>query len=319
MDNLSHGRVIGIDVSRDWLDIHCLPDGLQCRMPNEPKGHAAIADIARDRDAVVCFESTGGQEWQLWETLEEEGVIARQVPPAQVKAFARSRGTRAKTDRIDAELIARFFAFRPDAGRRLPTENLRLLRALTSKRAQIVEMRKRLLAQIRAHQKLGTAEMFDSVDTDLKARLDCLIKALEDRIGAAISSDDLLAETAGVLRSIPGIGPVASTMLIAEMPELGAITGEQAAALVGLAPVAHDSGTLRGKRTIAGGRRALRHVMFQAALVAAHHNPSMKTFADRLRKAGKPHKVIITAVARKLVTVANALCKNRQKWTPSTA
>lgn len=319
MDNLSHGRVIGIDVSRDWLDLHCLPDGLQCRMPNGPEGHATVSDLARDRDAVVCFESTGGQEWQLWETLEAEGVIARQVPPAQVKAFARSRGTRAKTDRIDAELIARFFAFRPDAGRRLPTEKLRSLRALTSKRAQIVEMRKRLLAQIRAHQKLGTAEMFDSVDSDLKARLDCLIKELEDRIGATLSGDVLLAETAGVLRSIPGIGPVASTMLIAEMPELGTITGEQAAALVGLAPVAQDSGTLRGKRTIAGGRRALRHVMFQAALVAAHHNPSMKAFADRLRKAGKPHKVIITAVARKLVNLANALCKSRQKWKPSTA
>jgi len=200
-----------------------------------------------------------------------------------------------------------------------PTEKLRLLRALTSKRAQIVEMSKRLLAQIRAHQKLGTTEMFDSIDTELRARLDGLIKELEDRIVAAISSDGLLAETAGVLRSIPGIGPVASTMLIAEMPELGTITGEQAAALVGLAPVAHDSGTLRGKRTIAGGRRALRHVMFQAALVAAHHNPPMKVFADRLRKAGKPHKVIITAVARKLVNLANALCKNRQKWTPSTA
>ncbi|MBU2958966.1 transposase [Paracoccus sp. 1_MG-2023] len=179
-------------------------------------------------------------------------------------------------------------------------------------------MRKRLLAQIRAHQKLGTAEMFDSIDTELKARLDGPIRELDDRIVAAISSDNLLAETAGVLRSIPGIGPVASTMLIAEMPELGTIIGEQAAALVGLAPVAHDSGTLRGKRTIAGGRRALRHVMFQPALVAAHHNPTMKAFADRLRKAGKPHKVIITAVARKLVNLANALSKSRQKWTPST-
>ena len=98
------------------------------------------------------------------------------------------------------------------------------------------------------------------------------------------------------------------------MPELGTITGEQAAALAGLAPVAHDSGNLRGKRTIAGGRRALRHVMFQAALVAAHHNVTLKTFANRLRKAGKPHKVIITAVTRKLITIANALCKKRQKW-----
>ena len=135
MDNLSHGRLIGIDGSRDWLDLHRLPDGHRCRVPNPPAGHAVVADLARDRDAVVCFESTGGQEWQLWALLEAEGVAARQVPPAQVKAFAKSRGTRAKTDRIDAELIARFFAFRPEAGRSLPAEKLRILRALTTKRA----------------------------------------------------------------------------------------------------------------------------------------------------------------------------------------
>lgn len=116
--------------------------------------------------------------------------------------------------------------------------------------------------------------MFEEVDTELRQRIDRLIKELEDRITRAIASDERLSETVGILRSIPLIGPVASTMLIAEMPEIGTITGEQAAALTGLAPVAHDSGTLRGKRTIAGGRRALRHVMFQAALVAAHHNPN---------------------------------------------
>ncbi|WP_226941874.1 transposase [Pseudooceanicola spongiae] len=180
-------------------------------------------------------------------------------------------------------------------------------------------MRKRQLAQMRAHQKPGAAEMFDSIDTELKARLDCRIKAMEDRIGAAISFDDLRAKTTGVLHSIPGVGPVASTMLVAQMHEPGTVTGEQAAALVGLAPVVHNSGTLPGKRTIAGDRRALRHVMFQAASVAAHHNLTMKTFADRLRKAGKPHKLIITAGARKRVNLAHALCKSRQKWTPSTA
>ena len=288
-------------------------------MPNAPAGHVIVAAFARERDAVVCFESTGGQEWQLWALLEAEGVAARQVPPAQVKAFAQSRGTRAKTDRNDAELIARFFVFRPEAGRSLPAEKLRLLRGLTSKRAKLVELRKRLLAQIRAHQKLGTAAMFEDVDTEMQHRIDSLIKELEDRITRAIASDDHLSEMAIVLRSIPGIGPVASTTLIAEMPEIGTITGEEAAALTGLAPVAHDSGTLRGKQAIAGGRRALRHVMIQAALVAAHHNPGLKSFADRLRKAGKPHKVIITAVARKLVTIANALCKSRQKWAAPTS
>jgi len=178
----------------------------------------------------------------------------------------------------------------------------------------LVEMRKRLLAQIRAHEKLGTAVMFEDVDSELKQRIDSLIKELEDRITRAIASDNHLSEMAIVLRSIPGIGPVASTMLIAEMPKIGTITGEEAAALTGLAPVAHESGTLHGKRAIAGGRRALRHVMFQAALVAAHHNPTLRGFPDRLRKAGKPHQVIITAVARKLVTIANALCRNRQEW-----
>lgn len=234
-----------------------------------------------------------------------------------MKAFAQSGGTRAKTDRIDAELIARFLAFRPEAGRSLPAEELCLLRALMTKRAQLAEMHKRLLAQIRAHQKRGTAVMFEDADTELKQRIDSLTKELEDRITQAIASDERLSETAGILRPIPRIGPVASSMLVADMPEIGTITGEEAAALTGLAPVVHDSGTLRGKRAIAGGRRALRHLMFQAALVAAHHNPSLKSFADRLRKAGKPHKVTITAVARKLVTIANAPGKNHQNRTAS--
>ena len=154
------------------------------------------------------------------------------------------------------------------------------------------------------------------MDTELKGILDRQIQQLEVQIEQAIASDEDLATTAAILRSVPGIGPVASTMLIAEMPELGQITGEQAAALTGLAPIAHDSGAMRGRRAIGGGRRLLRHVMFQAALVASNHNPVLKVFADRLRATGKPHKLIITAVARKLVTIANALCKSRQKWSP---
>lgn len=197
-----------------------------------------------------------------------------------MKAFAQSRDTRAKTDRIDAELIAYFFVFRPEAGRSLPAKNLRLLRALTATRAQLVEMGKRLLAQIRALQKLGAAAMFENVESELKQRIDGPIKKPENRITKVIASDDNLSETVIVLRSVPGIGQVANAMLIAEMSEIGTITGEEPAALTGLAPAANDSGTLHGKRAIAGGRRAVRHVMFQAALVAAHHNPSLKSFAD---------------------------------------
>lgn len=134
MEILSHGRIIGIDVSRDWLDIYCLPEGKRARLPNKVEGHEQVARLALELGARVCFEATGGQEWRLWSALDAAGIATRQLPPAQIKAFAASRGTRAKTDRIDAELIARFMSFRPDAGRVLPHEKLRLLRALTSKR-----------------------------------------------------------------------------------------------------------------------------------------------------------------------------------------
>ncbi|QCO54582.1 transposase [Pseudorhodobacter turbinis] len=291
MDTVTQATIIGIDVSRDWLDIHCLPAGKCARFPNKVKGHEQVAQLACELGALVCFEATGGQEWQLWVALDDAGIATRQLPPAQIKAFAASRGTRAKTDRIDAELIARFMAFRPDAGRALPHRKLRLL------------------AQIKAQGKLGSAEMFAAMDEDLKGLLDRQIAELEAQIEDIIATDECLATTADILRSVPGIGPVASTMLLAEMPELGQINGEQAAALTGLAPIAHDSGAMRGKRAIGGGRRLLRRVMFQAALVASHHNPVLKIFANRLRAAGKPHKVVITAVARKLVTIVNALCK----------
>lgn len=182
MESLSHDRIIGIDVSRDWLDVHCLPDGQRLRLANNDGDHAIVAKLAREQEAIVCFEATGGLEWKLWSVLAGVGVETRQVAPAQVKAFARSLGTRAKTDRIDAELIARFLAFRPNAGRSLPAEQLRLLRALTTKRAQIVEMRKRLLAQIRAHGRSGTAELFVGLDAELQDRLDRMIADLENRI-----------------------------------------------------------------------------------------------------------------------------------------
>ncbi|MBO9465099.1 transposase [Tropicibacter sp. R15_0] len=316
MDKVTQATIIGIDVSRDWLDVHCLPSNQRRRLPNTDKGHEQLTEMALFERALVCFEATGGQEWRLWAALDSAGIATRQLPPAQIKAFAVSRGTRAKTDRIDAELIARFMVFRPDAGRDLPHEKIRLLRALTSKRGQLVETRKRLLAQIKARGKLGSADLFKAMDGELKGLLDQQVAELEMQIEQVIAADENLNAAADILRSVPGIGPVASTMLIAEMPELGLINGEQAAALTGLAPIAHDSGAMRGKRAIGGGRRLLRHVMFQAALVASHHNPVLKVFADRLRAAGKPHKVVITAVARKLVTIVNALVTSGQNWHP---
>jgi transposase len=152
------------------------------------------------------------------------------------------------------------------------------------------------------------------MDEDLKALLDTQIGDLERRIESVIAQDDISVTKAKLLRSIPGIGPVSAAMLIAEMPELGRMTAGEAAAMTGLAPVPHDSGTMRGRRAIAGGRRALRHVLFQAALAAACHNPVLKPVTKRLKERGKPHKLVIIAIARRLVTIANAILKTGVPW-----
>ena len=312
---IAQDHCVGIDVCKDWLDVFCLWDGAVFRLPNTAGGHGElIARLSKGLNIRIGFEATGGHEWALWEALSEAGLKARQLPPAQVKFFAASRGTRAKTDRIDAEMIARFMAFRPEAGRAIPPDKLRDLRALTTKRAQLVEMRKRHLCQIKArHRAVVTAEL-GVLDNDLLELLNNQITEVESRIETNLKADDAMCSRAGNLRSIPGVGPVLTAILIAEMPELGTIRDRQIAALAGLAPIARDSGNMRGKRSIGGGRGQVRHVLFQAALVAAQHNPVLCAFARRLRDRAKPHKVIITAVARKLLTIANAICRRNSPW-----
>jgi transposase len=308
--------IVGIDVSRDWLDGFCLPDQDRFRLPNTTEGHNALIALIRQipGQIKVGFEATGGQEWVLWTELAAAEIAVVQLPPAQIKAFALSRGTRAKTDRIDAELIAKFMAFRPEVGRKLPDENLRILRTLTTRRGQLVDMRKRLKAQISARRKQGVSADVDTLDDDLRGVLDTQISTIEGKIENLIAQTDQLASTARLLRSIPGIGPVCAAMLLAEMPELGRMTAGQAAAMTGLAPVAHDSGAMRGKRMIAGGRRSLRHVLYQAALAAACHNPVLKPAAKRLKERGKPHKLVIVAIAWRMVAIANAVIKSGKPW-----
>lgn len=313
---ISEITILGIDVSRDWLDGFCLPGQNRFRHPNTADGHIALVAMIQQLSGPVKvgFEATGGHEWVLWTELVDAGIIAVQLSPAHIKAFALSRGTLAKTDRIDAELIARFMAFRPEAGRELPDENLRILRTLTTRRGQHVDMRKRLKAQISARKKQGVSADVETMDDELKEVLDTQIDHIERRIGNVIAQVEAITAKAKLLQSIPGIGPVSAAMLIAELPELGRMTSGQAAAMTGLAPVPHDSGAMRGRRTIAGGRRSLRHVRFQAALAAACHNPVLKTVEKRLKERGKPHKLVIIAIARRLVTTANAIIKTGTPW-----
>ena len=175
-------------------------------------------------------------------------------------------------------------------------------------------MRKRLLEQIAARRKQGISADVEGMDADLHAILDTQVSDLDRRIESVIAQEETSAAKARLLRSIPGIGPVSAAMLIAEMPELGRMTAGEAAAMTGLAPVPHDSGTMRGRRAIAGGRRALRRVLFQAALAAACHNPVLKPVAQRLKDRAKPHKLVIIAIARRLATIANAILKTGIPW-----
>ena len=198
---IAETTMMGIDVSRDWLDGFCLPGQMRFRHTNTADGHIALVAMIQQLSGPfkVGFEATGGHEWVVWTKLAAAGIVAVQLPPAQIKAFALSRGTRAKTDRIDAELIARFMAFRPEVGRELPDENLRILRTLTTRRGQIVDMRKRLRAQVGARKKQGVSAHVETLDDDLEDVLQTQIETLERRIETIIAQVEPFSTKANLL------------------------------------------------------------------------------------------------------------------------
>lgn len=270
--------------------------------------HSLLATL--HGEVRVGLEATGGYEAPLWEALETAGVHVRQLAPSRVHAFARSVGRLTKTDRYDAVTIAAYMAANPEAGRRLPAANVREISALCGKRRQLIEMRKALTCQMKQTRNPAITALND---THL-ALIEAQITTLEATLDARIAADPELAEKRRLLRSIPGIGEIASATLLAEMPELGSLRPRAAAALAGLAPFSRDSGTVSGKRFIQGGRSVVRSVHYMAALSASHHNPSLKPFAANLKAHHKPGKITLTAVARKLVELANAILTRRTEW-----
>lgn len=302
---------VGIDVGKFEFSVFCQSTKSSFSLANTQMGHTElIAKLGSPDGQLIALEPTGGCEWALWEALQEAGFKVRQVSAAHVRAFARSLGNLAKTDPLDARMIARFIAFRPGAGRWLPLKILRDLNVLTTKRRQLVTIKKQLSCQIKQRGS-QTLNDLDEAHMDL---LKSQIGLLEHRIEQLLKSDDTLKQRTQILRSVPGIGPVLSAALIGQMPELGALGEKQVAALVGLAPINHDSGKYAGKRHIKGGRTWLRHLLYQAALVASNHNPALKPFAKRLKEKGKPHKLVLIAVARKLIIIANALLAKKMMW-----
>jgi transposase len=301
---------VGLDVSKDRLD-GATRAGLTFHAANDPVGHAELVRRLRPLGVtLLVLEATGGLELPVAAALAAAGIPVAIVNPRQSRDFAKASGRLAKNDRIDAATLAHFAeALRPEA-RTLPDAQQRALDALLSRRRQLIEM----LTMER--NRLGGC-VDRRVTTDLHAHVDWLerrLKRVDEDLAKAVHASPVWRERDDLLRSIPGIGPVTSLTLLAALPELGSVTNKQAAALVGVAPLDDDSGKRRGYRRVAGGRADVRTVLYMAALTARRCNPTLKTFADRLKAAGKPPKVILTAVARKLVVIANALVRNGQPW-----
>lgn len=302
---------VGIDVSKDALDVHTRPTGQADRVPNDPDGIAALAARPAVRAAaLVVLEATGGYEHPAAAALAAAGVPVAVVNPRQVRDFAKATGRLAKTDAIDAAVLAHFAeAVRP-APRPLPDADTRRLAELLDRRRQLLGMR-----AMEANRLAQAAD--PAVRRDIRAHLRWLGGRLDraDReLAAAVQASPVWRAGDDLLRSIPGVGPVVSRTLLAEFPELGTLTRQQVAALAGVAPVNRDSGRRSGKRPIRGGRAGVRTAPFQAALSARRHNPALRAFADRLAARGKAAKVVLIAVARKLLVIANAILRSRTPW-----
>lgn len=303
--------VLGFDVSKDWIDVarHGVA-GVE-RIANEP---AALADWLAGAGPVTlsAFEPTGGYERALRRALAGAGVPFARVHPNEVAAFRTRRGVKAKTDRIDARLIADFAGVEL-AGRGLAplVEGDETLREMTVRRAQLVAMRH--AERCRAAQAEG-AVVRRGLQTVIDA-LEATLEALDAEIAAHVEADPELAAAARRLRSLKGVGPVTTLTLIGELPELGRLTAKEIASLVGLAPQTRDSGKARGRAATGHGRPGVRRVLFNAARCAIRHNPTMKAFYDRLVTENKrPGKVALTAVMRKMLVTLNAIARDKQNW-----
>ena len=306
---------VGIDVARARLDIATRPTGERWQVGNDPTGISAlVARLQAVKPILIVLEATGGLEVAVLAALGSVGLPAVAVNPRQVRDFAKAVGKLAKTDALDAQVLAHFAeAVRP-AVRPLPDAATRELSALVTRRRQLVEM---LTAEENRRKTASTA-----IGTDIQEHIVWLRKRLHsvDReLSQAIRSSSLWREQENLLRSVPGIGPALSAILLADLPELGTLGHKPLAALVGLAPLNRDSGTLRGKRTIWGGRASVRAALYMGALVGSRYNPVLRAMYVRLVAAGKTKKLALTACMHKLLTILNAMLKHRTTWAPSTA
>lgn len=302
---------IGIDVAKDHLDVHVHPTGEPFRVTSDDAGLAVLLTRVRALSpTLIVLEATGGYEVRVAAVLASAGLPVAVVNPRQIRDFARATGRLAKTDTLDARVIALFAdAVRPTP-RPLPDAQAQALGELIARRRQLVDMlgaeknRRRLLRERRLQRHL---------DAHI-AWLEEALRRLDHDLTTLVRATPLWREADDLLRSVPGIGPITACTLIADLPELGRLDRRRIAALAGLAPFARDSGLFRGRRMIAGGRAPVRRVLYMATLTAIQCNPVIRRFHQRLVTAGRPAKLAHTAAMRKLLTILNAMLRDRRPW-----
>jgi transposase len=301
---------VGIDVAKGWLDVAQRPGGEAWRVTNDERGIAdLVARLKALRPTLVLLEATGGMEIPAVAALAAAGLDAVVVNPRQVRQFAGATGRLAKTDAIDAQVLAQFGeAVQPEV-RPLPDTATQELAALVARRRQLIEM----LTAEKNRLRLATKKVRRNIEAHIRW-LEGELLDLDDGLGDVIRSSPVWRERDDLLRSVPGVGPVLSSVLLAHLPELGRLNRKEIAALAGVAPLNRDSGQFRGRRTVWGGRSQVRAALYMAALVATRFNPAIRAFYQRLGAAGKPKKVALTACMRKLLTMLNAMARHQTPW-----
>lgn len=308
MTMLSFG---GIDVSKDRLDVVVLPEEKCSSVSNDPVGWADLVERLRGSSiAAIGIEASGGYERGVVRALLTAGIPVHQVNPFKLRQFARASGVLAKSDPLDARMIASFVAI-------MPTRPVQRKAPAAGRMAEMLAVRRQLSAEKIAAEnasRLLEDAMLQRLSCRRIARLAADIAMLDGNLVEIVGTDATLAHRYRLLTSMPGVGPALACTLIALLPELGHMSRKQAAALVGVAPYAFESGTLKGRRCIWGGRAYVRQVLYMAAMSASNWNPGLKAFHDRLKAAGKKPKVTIVAVMRKMITTLNAMLRDDVVW-----
>lgn len=304
-------RFVGIDVASGHVDVFVRPDGLAKRFQRAAGFDDLIALVKPLSPKLIVLEATGGYEMAVAAALASEGLALAIVNPRQARDFARSLGKLAKTDKIDAAALAHFGEAANPRVTPIPDEQSRELDALVTRRRQLVDM-------LTAEQNRLRTVASKAVGKEIGQHIDWLKKQIKDHdndIGKAIRNTPLWRDKDDLLQSIPGVGRIMSATLLAAVPELGTLDRKQIASLIGVAPFNRDSGKMRGKRAIWGGRAPVRAVLYMATVASTRHNPTIRAFYKRLIAAGKAPKLALTACMRKLLTIANAIMRDKLAWT----